>query len=157
MEMRIREVKIQRDKNCPVCGDHPTIRKLIDYDQFCGIKPVQEEHAHVSSNGIEEITVQELKQILDNKSKKVMVLDVREPEEYAIVHLPQAKLIPLGTLQNRVNELDSADEIYIHCKMGGRSAKAVKILQQFGFSKVKNVKGGIDAWAREIDPSLPRY
>ncbi|MBI2915406.1 MAG: molybdopterin-synthase adenylyltransferase MoeB [Elusimicrobia bacterium] len=155
MEMRFREVKIKRDPDCPVCGDHPTVRELIDYDQFCGLGRGQESASETGP--MEEVTVQELKNILDASGKKVTVLDVREPEEYSIVHLADSKLIPLSALPTRVNELDTADEIYVHCKMGGRSARAVKILKGFGFKKVKNVQGGIDAWAREIDPTLPRY
>lgn len=155
MEMRFREVKILRDPECPVCGDHPTIKQLIDYEQFCGLKRAEE--TPLASAGVEEVSVKELKTILDSKGNKVVVVDVREQEEYQIVHLKQSRLIPLGTLSARVNELDTADEIYVHCKLGGRSAQAVRILKTFGFKKVKNVKGGIDAWAREIDPSLPRY
>ncbi len=156
MEMRFREVKIQRDKDCPVCGEKPTIKDLIDYDLFCGIGR-GEEATPETEQQLEEVSVSELKKILDTRKEDVLVLDVREQEEYDIVHLSGSKLIPLGTLPSRVNELDTADEIYVHCKMGGRSAKAAQILKGFGFKKVKNVKGGIDAWAREIDRSLPRY
>ncbi|OGR84317.1 MAG: molybdenum cofactor biosynthesis protein MoeB [Elusimicrobia bacterium RIFCSPLOWO2_01_FULL_54_10] len=155
MEMRFREVKLQKDPDCPVCGKNPSIKELIDYDLFCGIGRGQE--AAPENGHIEEVTVKEFKKVLDSKKDKVFVLDVREQEEWQIVHLPQAKLIPLANLRERVNELDTADEIYVHCKMGGRSAKAVKILKEYGFKKVKNVAGGIDAWANEIDPSLPRY
>lgn len=155
MEMRFREVKIQRDKDCPVCGEKPSIKELIDYELFCGIG--RGEESAPESAQLEEVSVSELKKILDSKKEDVLVLDVREQEEYDIVHLSGSKLIPLGTLPSRVNELDTADEIYVHCKMGGRSAKAAQILKGFGFKKVKNVRGGIDAWAREIDKSLPRY
>ena len=155
MEMRFREVKLQKDPDCPVCGKNPTVKELIDYEMFCGIGRGQE--AAASNGHVEEVSVQEFKKALDNKDKKVFVLDVREPEEWQIVHLPQAKLIPLGTLKDRVNELDTADDIYVHCKSGMRSAKAVRILKEFGFKKVKNVAGGITAWAEEIDPSLPTY
>ena len=148
-------VKLQKDPDCPVCGKNPTVKELIDYDLFCGTSRGQE--AAASNGQIEEVSVQDFKKVLDSKGDKVFVLDVREPEEWHIVHLPQSKLIPLGTLREHVNELDTADEIYVHCKMGGRSAKAVKILNEFGFKKVKNVRGGIDAWANEIDPSLPKY
>ncbi len=154
MEMRFREVTLRRDPDCPVCGKNPTVKELIDYDMFCGIGRGNGSTAHETA--MEEVSVQELKKILDSK-KKVVVVDVREEEEYNIVHLPQSKLIPLATLKEHINELDTADEIYVHCKMGGRSAKAVKTLMEFGFKKVKNVKGGINAWAEEIDPSLPRY
>ena len=153
MEMRFREVKLRKDPDCPVCGKNPTIKELIDYEQFCGLAGGNGS----SSADIDEITVKELKDIIDNRGSKVQVIDVREPEEYDIVHLPRSKLIPLGTLKERLNELDTADEIYVHCKMGGRSAKAVRILKEFGFKKARNVKGGIDAWADQIDPSLPKY
>ncbi len=156
MEMRFREVKLQKDPDCPVCGKNPTVKELIDYDLFCGLTRGQEE-APATNGHVEEVSVTEFKKILDNKDKKVFVLDVREPEEWQIVHLPQAKLIPLGNLREHVNELDTADEIYVHCKSGIRSAKAVKILKEFGFKKVKNVAGGITAWANEIDRSLPTY
>ncbi len=156
MEMRFREVKLQKDPDCPVCGKNPTVKELIDYEVFCGLTRGGE--APPAANGhMEEVTVKDLKNILDNRDKKVFVLDVREPEEWQILHLPQAKLIPLGNLRERVNELDTADEIYVHCKSGVRSAKAVNILKEFGFKKVKNVKGGIIAWANEIDTSLPTY
>ena len=153
MEMRFREVKLNKDPDCPVCGKNPTIKELIDYEQFCGLAGGNGS----SSADIDEITVKELKDIIDSRGSKVQVIDVREPEEYDIVHLPRSKLIPLGTLKERLNELDTADEIYVHCKMGGRSAKAVRILKEFGFKKARNVKGGIDAWADQIDPSLPKY
>jgi adenylyltransferase/sulfurtransferase len=155
MEMKFREVQLRKDPDCPLCGKNPTVKALIDYEQFCGISRGKEAPAQTTVP--EEITVKDLKQILDKNGKKIVLVDVREQEEWDIVHLPQAKLIPLATLPERVNELDTADEIYVHCKMGGRSAKAVRFLQQSGFKKVKNVKGGIDAWAQEIDPSLPRY
>lgn len=158
MEMRFREVTLHRDPECPVCGENPTIKDLIDYEQFCGLgRGDISESAAESAAQNEEVTVQELKKILETRGDQVFVLDVREPEEYKIVHMAQSKLIPLGSLSERVNELDSADEIYVHCKFGGRSAQAAQILKGFGFKKVKNVKGGIDAWAREIDSSLPRY
>lgn len=157
MEMRFREVALRRDPDCPVCGDHPTVKELIDYDQFCGLGRGNAEAVAIESNGKDEVTVKELKSILDSRGDQVLVLDVREPEEYQIVHMPKSKLIPLGTLSEHVNELDTADEIYVHCKSGMRSAKAVKMLKEFGFKKVKNVKGGITAWAMEIDPSLPTY
>ena len=153
MEMRFREVKLNKDPDCPVCGKNPTVKVLIDYEQFCGLAGGNGS----STADIDEITVKELKDIIDNRGSKVQVIDVREPEEYDIVHLPRSKLIPLGTLKERLNELDTADEIYVHCKMGGRSAKAVRILKEFGFKKARNVKGGIDAWADQIDPSLPKY
>jgi adenylyltransferase/sulfurtransferase len=134
-----------------VCGTHPTVTQLIDYDQFCGIrgeeKPV--------SNGVAEIQVEELKRRLDAK-EDFLLLDVREPHEYQICNLG-GKLIPLNDLPNRVNELDSSRQIVVHCKMGGRSAKAAAFLQQAGFAKVQNLAGGITAWSERVDPSVPKY
>ncbi len=152
LEMTFRELKVKRDPNCPLCGDHPSITKLIDYEEFCGLGRGQEETAHTGK----EITVRELKKWMDEKRRFVLV-DVREPQEYEIAKIPGSKLIPLGTLPSSVNQLDTADEIVLHCKMGGRSARAAAILERFGFQKVHNLEGGIDAWTEEIDPSLPRY
>ncbi len=154
LKLKFREFKLRRDPKCPVCGDNPTITELIDYDQFCGIP--QAAAAEAAETPIPTMTVSELKQKLDNHDKFVL-LDVREPFEWDICHLDQAKLIPLGQLPSRMSELDSADEIVIHCKSGGRSAKAVRLLQEAGFSKLHNVEGGITAWAEEIDPSVPKY
>ena len=154
LNLKFREFKLRRDPKCPVCGDHPTITELIDYDQFCGIP--QAAAAEAAEAPIPTMTVQELKQKLDNREKFVL-LDVREPFEWDICHLDRAKLIPLGQLPSRMSELDSADEIVIHCKSGVRSAKAVRLLQEAGFSKLHNVEGGITAWAEEIDPSVPKY
>ncbi len=155
MEMKFREVKLNKDPDCPVCGKNPTIKELIDYEQFCGIVPSRGAEAGVEEK--DEITVQELKNILDANGKKIVVLDVREQEEYDIVHLTMSKLMPLSSLKDHLHELDTADEIMVHCKSGMRSLKACQMLKNFGFKKIKNVKGGIDAWAREIDPSLARY
>jgi adenylyltransferase/sulfurtransferase len=154
INLKFREFKLRRDPKCPVCGDHPTITKLIDYDQFCGIP--QAAAAEAAETPIPTMTVRELKQKLD-KGDKFVLLDVREPFEWDICHIDHAKLIPLGQLPSRMSELDSADEIVIHCKSGGRSAKAVRLLQEAGFSKLHNVEGGITAWADEIDPSVPKY
>ncbi len=153
LEMSFRELKLKRAPDCSVCGDHPTVTSLIDYDEFCGIRGEEETK---TSNGVPEITVKELKKLLDAK-KPVTVIDVREPEEYAIARIEGARLIPLGSIGARVNELDSAEEIVLHCHHGMRSAKALKILESFGFKKLKNLKGGIDAWAKDVDPSMPKY
>jgi molybdopterin/thiamine biosynthesis adenylyltransferase/rhodanese-related sulfurtransferase len=152
LDMSFRELKIRRDPQCPICGDHPTIKELIDYEQFCGVGRGNEEAEPAAGA---EIDVQTLKQWRDQK-KKFMLLDVREPNEYEIANLG-GKLIPLGSLAGSINQLDTADEIVVHCKMGGRSAKAQAVLNKFGFKKVYNLAGGIDAWSVEIDPSLPRY
>jgi adenylyltransferase/sulfurtransferase len=155
LKMNFREVKFRRNPKCPVCGDHPTIKELIDYEAFCGLTRGAEEKTGGDS-GVPEITVAELKKRMDRKEKFVLI-DVREPSEYAINQIPGSKLIPLGVLDQHANELDTADDIVVHCHFGGRSAKAVAHLQKMGFKRIKNLKGGIDAWSIEIDPSCPRY
>jgi sulfur-carrier protein adenylyltransferase/sulfurtransferase len=152
LAMRFRELKLRRNPECPVCGDHPTIRELIDYQQFCGIP--NQPHEPVASEG--DIDPVEVKAKIDRGDPFVLI-DVREPHEYQICNIPYAKLIPLGDLPKRVNELDSADEIVAHCKSGMRSAKAVDFLKQAGFRKVRNMKGGILAWSDKVDPSVPKY
>jgi adenylyltransferase/sulfurtransferase len=152
LKMKFRELKLHKDPNCPLCGERPTIKELIDYEQFCGIEP---EPVAAEQNQW-EITPLELKQRLE-QGENIFILDVREPQEWEICRLPGAKLIPLGQLPSRVHELNSADFIVAHCKMGGRSAKAVKFLQDTGFRKIKNLKGGILAWAQQVDPTVPRY
>jgi sulfur-carrier protein adenylyltransferase/sulfurtransferase len=152
--MSFRELKLRRDPACPVCGDHPTVRALIDYEQFCGITPASQ-----SAPAVPEITVEDLKARLD-RGDRVFVLDVREPSEYQISRIAGSTLIPLGELPKRLAELPSgadAPEIVVHCKMGGRSAKAVKQLVDAGFTRVQNLKGGILAWSDRIDPSQPKY
>jgi adenylyltransferase/sulfurtransferase len=149
--MKFRELKLRKNPDCPACGAHPTITKLIDYNQFCGIRG---EEKPVDA-AIPEIQVEELKHRLD-AGEDIFVLDVREPHEYQICNIG-GYLIPLNDLPKRVNELDSSREIVAHCKMGGRSAKAVQFLRQAGFTKVHNLKGGIIAWADRIDPKMPKY
>jgi sulfur-carrier protein adenylyltransferase/sulfurtransferase len=150
--MNFREMKLRKDPNCPICGQNPTVTELIDYQEFCGIPQAQ---AAEQENGVLEITVEELKQKLDN-GDNVNVLDVREPHEYEVANIG-AKLIPLGELPERLVELDQDENFVIHCKTGGRSARAVQLLQRAGFQNVYNVKGGINAWSEEIDPSVPKY
>jgi sulfur-carrier protein adenylyltransferase/sulfurtransferase len=158
--MKFRELKLRKNPDCPVCGTHPTVTKLIDYDEFCGI-PGHGAPGHGTGeekkveSGIPEIPVEELKRRLDRKDD-VFVLDVREPHEYQICNIG-GYLIPLNDLPKRVNELDSSREIVVHCKMGGRSAKAVAFLQQAGFKKVHNLTGGITAWSEKVDPKVPKY
>jgi molybdopterin/thiamine biosynthesis adenylyltransferase/rhodanese-related sulfurtransferase/molybdopterin converting factor small subunit len=155
--MRFRELKLRKNPDCPICGEHRTITKLIDYHQFCGVPnpkdaaPVQE--AKVNEG---EISVTELKQKLDRGDKFVFI-DVREPHEYQIGSIPGAKLIPLGEFPKHVNEFNPEDEIVIHCKSGGRSGRACAFLRQNGFQHVKNVVGGILAWSDQVDPSVPKY
>jgi adenylyltransferase/sulfurtransferase len=151
LAMKFRELKLRKNPDCPACGTHPTVTTLIDYNEFCGIrgeeKPVD--------NQVPTISVEELKQRQD-KGDDLFVLDVREPHEYQICNL-NGYLIPLGDLPKRVNELDSSREIVAHCRSGARSAKAVDFLRQAGFTKVKNLSGGILAWAEKIDPKMPKY
>ena len=154
LNLKFREFKLRRDPKCPVCSEHPTITELIDYDQFCGIP--QAEAAEAAEAPVPTMSVRELKKKLDSGDKFVL-LDVREPFEWDICHIDHAKLLPLGQLPSRMSELDSADDIVIHCKSGGRSAKAVRLLQEAGFSKLHNVVGGITAWAEEVDPAVPKY
>jgi sulfur-carrier protein adenylyltransferase/sulfurtransferase len=152
--MKFRELKLRKNPDCVVCGTHPTVTKLIDYEEFCGLRG-QEKPVTTSPAGVPEITVEELKQQLDAK-QDVFVLDVREPHEYKICNI-EGHLIPLGDLPKRVRELDPGKDMVVHCRSGGRSAKAVQLLQQAGFTKAKNLKGGILAWADRIDPKMPKY
>jgi adenylyltransferase/sulfurtransferase len=138
-----------------VCGTHPTVTKLIDYNEFCGIPGHGTGEEKKVESGVPEIPVEELKRRLDAK-EDLFVLDVREPHEYQICNIG-GYLIPLNDLPKRVNELDSSKEIVVHCKMGGRSAKAVAFLQQAGFKKVHNLTGGITAWSDRVDPKVPKY
>ena len=149
--MKFRELKLRKNPDCPACGTHPTVTKLIDYEEFCGVRGEEK----TVTTGVPEIQVEDLKKRLDAKDD-VFVLDVREPHEYQICNLG-GHLIPLGDLSKRVSELDSSREIVVHCKMGGRSAKAVEFLQQAGFAKVKNLAGGITAWSDRVDPKIPKY
>ena len=150
--MSFREMKLRKDPNCPVCGENPTVTELIDYQEFCGIPQA---NAAEETNEVPEITVGELKQKMDH-GEEINVLDVREPHEYEVANLG-VRLIPLGELPQRLIELDQDEYFVVHCKTGGRSAKAVKLLQDAGFRNVYNVKGGITAWSEEIDPSVPKY
>jgi molybdopterin/thiamine biosynthesis adenylyltransferase/rhodanese-related sulfurtransferase len=154
LQLRFKEFKIRKDPNCPICGEHPTIHELIDYDQFCGIPQADAETA--KEMDVPTITATELKTRIDRQDKFVLV-DVREPFEYEISRIPGSKLIPLGELPARLSELDSADDIVLHCKVGGRSAKALRILQEAGFRKLNNLQGGITAWSEDVDPSVPKY
>jgi len=149
--MTFRELRLRKNTDCPVCGANPTIRELIDYNEFCGIRG---EEAPVTAS-VPEIQPIELKARLD-AGDDIFILDVREPHEYQICNLG-GHLIPLGDLPARMNELDSSREIVAHCRSGVRSAKAVTLLRQAGFGKVKNLAGGILAWADKVDPTVPKY
>jgi len=152
LAMKFRELKLRKNPECPVCGTNPTVTKLIDYVQFCGIRG---EEAPSTVTNIPEITPRDLKARLD-KGDDLYILDVREPHEYDICNL-NGHLIPLGELPRRVHELDSSREIVAHCRSGKRSADAVEFLQKAGFKKIWNLKGGILAWSDDVDPSVPKY
>jgi len=149
LRFRFREFKLRRDPACPVCGEHPTITAPVAYDQFCGVPPQP-------SVGVPALSVADLKRKLDAR-EPFLLLDVREPFEAAICQIPGARLLPLGDLPTHIPALDRAQEIVLLCKSGIRSAKALQLLRAAGFPKLWNVEGGITAWAREIDPSMPRY
>ncbi|MCB1326345.1 MAG: molybdopterin-synthase adenylyltransferase MoeB [Spirochaetales bacterium] len=152
LRMKFRELKLRRNPDCVICGDHPTQKELIDYQLFCGV-PTQEES--VGQNEY-EISVQELKARMDRGDDFVLI-DVREPFEHEISNIEKARLIPLSELEDHLSELDQDADYVIHCKSGGRSARAVDFLRAQGFENVKNLVGGINAWAQEVDTSLPTY
>lgn len=152
--MKFREMKLRKNPDCPICGTHPTIKALIDYEEFCMIRPPVTEPAAPESD---EITAVELKRKID-LGQDVQLIDVREPFENAIARLPNTILIPLAQVVNRAAEIDPSKETVVYCKVGLRSAAAVRRLKQAGFSgRIKNLKGGILAWAEDVDPSVPRY
>jgi molybdopterin/thiamine biosynthesis adenylyltransferase/rhodanese-related sulfurtransferase len=148
--MTFDEVRLRKDPDCPVCGEQPTVTELIDYVQFCGLDPAE------MLEPSWEITAVELQNKLENGERPVL-LDVREPHEWDIAHLEGARLIPQGDLPARMHELDSADEIVLYCRSGERSGRALNLLRDAGFLKLKNLQGGINAWARTVDPSMPQY
>jgi adenylyltransferase/sulfurtransferase len=153
LDMKFRELKLRRDPQCPICGENPTITELIDYEMFCGITP---EPAAPAANP-DEVSVHEMKRAMDNPDMGIKIIDVREPDEYQIAHVNGIPLFPLSTLQQRFTELDPNTQYYIHCKSGVRSLRALQFLREQGFKYVKSVKGGISAWADEIDHSVPKY
>ena len=152
LDMKFKELKLRKDPACPICGEHPTIRELIDYETFCGIVPEPE-----NLGNPDEVTVQDMKKALDNPSLNIKVIDVREPDEYEIAKVAGVPLLPLSQLNERFTELDPNQQYYLHCKAGVRSLKALNFLKQQGFKYVKSVKGGITAWSDEIDRNVPRY
>jgi len=149
LRLRFRELKLRKDPECPICGERPTIHELIDYVAFCGIGD------ETAPSG-PEITARELKGELD-QGKQPVLLDVREPHEWEIVHLEGARLIPLGQLPNRLGELDGHADIVTICHRGARSLRALEILRAAGFGHVRSLKGGVDGWAAENDPEMARY
>src|SRR5438093_8156270 len=154
LRMRFRELKLRKDPDCPVCGTHPTVTELIDYEQFCGITPAAPEP--VAANNATEITSVELKQRLA-RGERLRIVDVREPNEYQINRIPGSELIPLGEVPKRYGELKPDEELIVHCKSGVRSAKAADFLRSVGFKRVLNLKGGILDWVDKVDPSQPKY
>jgi adenylyltransferase/sulfurtransferase len=150
--MRFRDLKLRKDPSCPVCGTSPTIKELIDYEEFCGVS-----QQPAAPTTMEEITATELKQRID-QGDDLQIIDVREPHEFEIGRIPNSTLIPLGQILNRQNEIDPNRETVVHCKMGGRSAKAIEALQRSGFTgRLMNLRGGILAWSNDVDPSVPKY
>jgi sulfur-carrier protein adenylyltransferase/sulfurtransferase len=155
-QMRFRELKLRKDPDCPVCGPRATIKELIDYEEFCGLRPTPAA-AQEEKTQMEEITATELKQRLD-RGDDLQIIDVREPFEYDIAKLEGTKLIPLGEVVNRMSEIDPNRETVVHCKGGVRSAKAIEALQRAGFpGRLVNLRGGITAWSNDVDPSVPKY
>ena len=153
LDMKFRELKLRRDPQCPLCGESPTITELIDYEMFCGISP----EPAVPTAHPDEVTVQEMSRALQDSKLGIRVIDVREPDEYQIAHVNGVPLLPLSALPQRFTELDPNQQYYIHCKSGVRSLRALEFLREQGFKYLKSVKGGIDAWADEIDHSVPKY
>ena len=154
LDMSFEFVKLRKNPNCKVCGPEPEITELIDYEAFCGVPGHDHEEGSVSGNW--DISATELAERI-NKGNPIRLVDVREPHEQDISHIDGAELFPLGLLAGRLSELDSAEEMVVFCKAGTRSARALDLLVGAGFRKVKNLKGGINAWAREVDPSQPIY
>lgn len=151
LQMKFRELKLRKNPDCLVCGTNPTIKELIDYEEFCGLRAPSEQVGEEF-----QITVDGLKGELD-KGQQVVLLDVREPMEWEIAHLDRAILMPVAQVPARVNELNTADEIVVYCKTGIRSARITNFLREIGFRKVKNLVGGIDEWAERVEPEMPRY
>jgi sulfur-carrier protein adenylyltransferase/sulfurtransferase len=152
LKMKFSELKLRRDPQCPICGDQPTIKELIDYEQFCGIAP-----AAGQNENPDEATVQDMKKALDDPKLGIKVVDVREEFEHEISHIDGVPLLPMSELRQRFTELDPNTQYYLLCKVGARSHQAMEFLRQQGFKYVKNVRGGIVAWSDEIDRSVPRY
>jgi adenylyltransferase/sulfurtransferase len=157
LRMRFRELKLKKDPDCPVCGTHPTVTKLIDYEQFCGLRPAEPETVTAGGGSSPfEITSVELKARLD-RGEQPRIIDVREPNEFQINRIPGGELMPLGELPRRYAELDPDEEVILLCKSGARSGKAADFLRSVGFRKPLNLKGGILDWIDKVDPSQPKY
>ncbi|MCL4505570.1 MAG: molybdopterin-synthase adenylyltransferase MoeB [Chloroflexi bacterium] len=157
LDMKFRELKLRKDPTCPICGEHPTIDHLIDYEAFCGTSLRGVDNTDTTPITTDEISVKDLQQRMNAGLQGATLLDVREPHEWEIVRLPGAKLIPRMQLPNHLNELSQTDDLLVYCRSGVRSAQAVAFLKSMGFRKARNIRGGILAWAREVDPSSPVY
>jgi adenylyltransferase/sulfurtransferase len=153
LDMKFRELKLRKDPQCPLCGDNPTVRELIDYEMFCGISPA----AAAPQDNPDEVTVQEMKKAIEDPKLGIRVIDVREPDEYEIARVNGVPLLPLSALSCRFTELDPNQQYYLCCRTGVRSMKALHFLREQGFKHLKNVKGGIHAWSDEIDHTVPKY
>jgi sulfur-carrier protein adenylyltransferase/sulfurtransferase len=153
LEARWQTIKVNKDPECPVCGKNPTVTELIDYEAFCGVPA----HDHELADGQDEVQWQILPREFEELRGAVRVIDVRDPHEWEISRIPGTELIPLGDLPRRMNELDSSEEIVLHCKSGARSMEALHLLRTAGFTKLRNLQGGINAYARQVDPSIPTY
>jgi adenylyltransferase/sulfurtransferase len=153
LESRWQTIKVNKDPECPVCGKNPTVTELIDYEEFCGVPANDHESADATDEAAWQISPAELEEIRD----RVRLIDVRDPHEYEISRIPGAQLIPLGELPGRLRDLDSSEDIVLHCKSGARSMEALQLLRGAGFSKLKNLQGGINAYARQVDDSIPVY
>jgi adenylyltransferase/sulfurtransferase len=147
-DMSFNELRFKKNESCPVCGTNPMVKQLIDYEEFCGLRrePLQ----------VEEITPRELKRLVD-AAGDIVLLDVREPYEHELCRIEGSELIPLGELGKRAGELDKTADIVVYCHVGVRSSRAVQLLSSMGFARVRNLKGGISAWARDVDPKMPIY
>ena len=154
LEMRFRELKLRRDPKCVICSSQPRITALIDYEQFCGVPAHDRQEKETAMQDV-DITPKDLDKL--RREKKLRLIDVREPHEWEIGRIEGAQLIPLGQLQERASELQPDEDIVVYCKVGGRSAKGVEVLQKLGFKSLRNLKGGINAWSRDVDPSVPLY
>jgi adenylyltransferase/sulfurtransferase len=155
LSVRFRELKLRKDPECPICGENPTLRELIDYEDFCGVRQAEAEQQALQGE-IPSITAGELKARLD-AGEPIRIIDVREPHEWDICRLDSAELIPLGSFPAQMSRLDSAEEIVVLCRSGVRSAHAVRLLREAGFRKAYNLEGGILAWSDEVDPTTPKY
>ena len=156
LEMTFREMKVRKNPRCPICGPNATIRELIDYQEFCGVHSPSADASAVMADGSAEITALELKALLD-RGGETIVLDVRNPEEIAICRIAGSTVIPLPELAGRLSELERGASYIVHCKSGMRSAKAIGLMQAAGFGRLRNLTGGILAWIKDVDPSLPVY